>query len=558
MSTNRDGKGSILMKLIIAILAVVMIVVILVPGDIWSEEQKNMMNSRLNMISLWEAVYFYKTTHDSITLDKKEIIDALKADSSLVLRKRIVSHTDQLRIALDNYLAIPIVKNLLAISQNIGSTKEDLVNNERFFQKIPEFLQESQDIQMKLTTYESGFDFGDYVSAVKGLDSLYQLRRELADYTLQNAARRTNDLATRVQQKLPNIDFAKISADWNPLNARIAKFMNDVRASELRAVTSVSDRVEDFLGSINDGFNNLKKENINANIQKTGEAVAGFGSIYQKFLEDFLVTEKYAQYKLSETDSLLLNISEANFYTPQGLEYNIETRDTLGVWVEDPTLLPELQEKVLPLVEEIRQMDFIKAYQAYDSNLDSLKHYYLEVKNAYRKNSEVFIKTKELDLEIENIKSSTAFDSYKKLQKFIDKVPNNKSFSEVKELVNDALVSVGSFKQIYGERIFGNLDSIHVKIINELKDFNTIIAEIRKNTYTFDNYISDLDQSMSQIKSVNASAILPPLEKAETGLSDAFLFASDGMERTVYGIFSTKIMNEGKVYGKTGRKSWEE
>ena len=144
------------------------------------------------------------------------------------------------------------------------------------------------------------------------------------------------------------------------------------------------------------------------------------------------------------------------------------------------------------------------------------------------------------------------------MQKFIDKVPNNKSFSEVKELVNDALVSVGSFKQIYGERIFGNLDSIHVKIINELKDFNTIIAEIRKNTYTFDNYISDLDQSMSQIKSVNASAILPPLEKAETGLSDAFLFASDGMERTVYGIFSTKIMNEGKVYGKTGRKSWEE
>jgi hypothetical protein len=558
MSTNIDGKGSIAMKLLILVLAVVMVMIILIPGEIWSDEEQRMDNSRMNMVTLWEAYRFYSTTHDSMSYDKADIIQALQDDSSLVLRQRIVTHTEQLRTAVDGYLELPVVKNLLAISQNIKSTKEDLINNERFFVKVPEYQQESQDLLMKLTVYESGIELGAYITAVKGLDSLYQLRRDLADYTLQDGARRSFELSARVQANLPQVDVAKIAANWAPLNARIAKFMLAVRGSELRAVTSISDRVEDFLAAINDGFTNLQKVSLQNAIQETGNASANFETIYKAFLEDFLVTGKYAQYKLSETDSLLLHISEKNFVTPAGLEYRVELRDTLGIWVEDPTLVAELSEKVMPVVEEINQMDFLNAFRTYNAQLDSLKKFYMEVKASYRKNSEVFIKTKEMDAEIANLHGTTAFEAYTDLNNFVTRVPNNTSFSDIKDMVDDGLLAVGSFRQIYGEKIFGNLDSTHATIINELNNFNDLVSGIRRNTFSFDNHIVDLEQTMGQIKAVNSAAILPGLEKAEQSLQDAYLLASDGVEETRYGIFKTKIQNEGKVYGKTARKSWED
>ena len=48
------------------------------------------------------------------------------------------------------------------------------------------------------------------------------------------------------------------------------------------------------------------------------------------------------------------------------------------------------------------------------------------------------------------------------------------------------------------------------------------------------------------------------LAQEEHKLQDLFLFASEGKDESVYGIFSTNIVNQGKMYGRTGEKSWEE
>ena len=47
-------------------------------------------------------------------------------------------------------------------------------------------------------------------------------------------------------------------------------------------------------------------------------------------------------------------------------------------------------------------------------------------------------------------------------------------------------------------------------------------------------------------------------ELIKRGIDNFRLIKTEGKEIPVYGVFKTKIINNGKVYGKTGRKSWEE
>jgi hypothetical protein len=48
------------------------------------------------------------------------------------------------------------------------------------------------------------------------------------------------------------------------------------------------------------------------------------------------------------------------------------------------------------------------------------------------------------------------------------------------------------------------------------------------------------------------------LAAIEQDLQELFFFATEGKEESVYGVFNTKIVNHGKMYGRTGEKSWEE
>ena len=48
-----EGKGSIILKIVIALLVVAMVIVVILPGKIWEEEDRIKESSRSNMSTLF-------------------------------------------------------------------------------------------------------------------------------------------------------------------------------------------------------------------------------------------------------------------------------------------------------------------------------------------------------------------------------------------------------------------------------------------------------------------------------------------------------------------------
>jgi hypothetical protein len=168
------------------------------------------------------------------------------------------------------------------------------------------------------------------------------------------------------------------------------------------------------------------------------------------------------------------------------------------------------------------------------------------------------IKSKELEAAIEELPESAAYDAYLKEKSYVQLVPMSDSYSAIKEEVESALISTGAFKQIYSDNFFGTLDTIHIEIINQMNEYNELLSEIRRNEYSFETHINALSTALEQIKSVPKESVLSELQDIEQNLKDLYLFASEGKEQSVYGVFNTRIVNYGKIFGSTGQKSWEE
>jgi hypothetical protein len=561
-----QGKGSIVLKLLILILVVVLILAINLPGEIWTQEESLMSSNQRNMSSIYEAHRHYYSNNAQYTTDISELTHVIENDSALILRQDIVNHTLTLRDAMEEFLNIPVIYSLNQISSNIKNIEEDFDTNERYFKsQDPEILEKkifetSQELKLQLSTFRSGVEYENYRSVVANLDSLWQLRRNLTDYSLQSAARRATSLSQVISQNIQNIDFKSMETVWSPLSNRLTSFLNTVNSVEkLKTLTTIADRVADFQDEISSGFKAVNSLQPSRSYQAAQDATAQIEQVYQTFLADFLVTESFAQYSLSETDSLLINLSEDNFFSPRDRQpYIVTFEDTAGLTVEDPTLLAELKDMATKEAESAKQLPIIQSFSEYEEGLDSLQQFYMMVKKQYRRNLDITIKTKELDDVIDKTKEVLAYESYSKLKAFAEEVPSSNSYSQIKAKSEDALVSVGSFIQIYENNIFGNLDTVHIKIVDHLNEFNQILSKIRRNRYSFDWAIDNLSSSLTKIKSIPTETVIPSLKKIEENLKVVFLFASEGKEIPVYGVFKTKIVNNGKVYGTTGRKSWEE
>ena len=255
----------------------------------------------------------------------------------------------------------------------------------------------------------------------------------------------------------------------------------------------------------------------------------------------------------------VINISERNFYTPRDhLQYVFSNNDSAGIRIEDPVLLDELKTQTLNSVNNLKQVPFFAAFENYQNKIDSLKTYYQVIRTNYRRNFDVTITAKEIDAIVEKIPTSGAFEAYLKMKSFVDVVPQSNSYSEIKDEIEASLISVGTFRQIYEDNFFGNLDTIHVELIDDLNNFNEILSKIRRNRFSLDDNINQLNTALSQIKSVSKESVLPILQQVEENLTSAFFFASEGKEEPVYGLFATRVVNHGKIYGTTGIKSWEE
>jgi len=551
-----EGKGSIILKIVIALLVVAMVIVVILPGKIWEEEDRIKESSRSNMSTLFEAHRYYFGLKGVYTNNEDELILTVQNDSALLKRQIIVNHTDRIKYAMEKFLADPVIKSLNKISSNLKNIEDDLNTNKRFFRTIEEIDQEAEELKMQISSLRSGLQFEKYFLAATDLDSMWQLRHDLTDYSLQSAARLASSFSADITRDLPAINFSAMYQIWQPLNARVSGLMEDVEGSKLKSVTSVADRVADFQRDAEDGFSYFLSNVSGSSYSESSEDLA---NVYREFLSDFLITEEFAQYTLSEKDSLLINISERSFYTPRDrLQYIVNTEDSSGIRVEDPTLLTELKLMSENSVNSLKQLPFMAAFENYQNQIDSLLRFYPEIKAKYRRNIEVTIKTKEIEAVLDEVPTGAAFSAYLKIKSYVDAIPQSDSYSEIKDKTESALVSTGAFIQIYGDNFFGNLDSVHVDLIKELNKFNELLSKIRRNKFSLDYHIEQLNAALSQVKSVPKESVLPTLQQVQEDLTTIYFFASEGKEKSVYGLFATTVINYGKIYSTIGQKSWEE
>lgn len=558
--SNTQAQGSIFLKILVVVATLILIAVILIPGQIWENEEKIKSETLSDIESLYEAQRYYFKLNQDYTTDINALLMTTQNDSSLKAKKQIVDYTTKLKTAIDGFLEQQIIKSLVKISQNINNIVTDFENNTIYFAKFENIKTKAEDLNFKVLVMKEGVEQESYSMMAKSLDSLLNLRRDLTDYQLQVAARHSHSLTASIVSKLPEINFAAIAEYWQPLDIELTDLMLEINSTVLKTRTSIADRVADFQQSISSGFRTLEQSDLSNEISNSNIASGQVNSVYEDFLSDYLTTEKFVQYSLTDADSRLLNLSENNFYAPiNNKPYSFQFMDTLGLVVEDPTLLDEIKEQAMSQVETIKNLPFFETYKTYLNVLDSLNTYATEVKIKYRRNAEVHFKTKDIDAEINNLKTTSTLSSYESLYKFVSEVPSSNSYSEIKAMVENTLLGIGLFKQIAETQIFGKLDTVHLELIGEMDDFNELLSGIRKNTHSFDNHKTLIYEALTQIKSNSSGAnLVETLAKTELVLQDLFLFASEGKDESVYGIFSTKIINQGKMYGRTGEKSWEE
>ncbi len=561
MATNA-GSGSALFKVFIGLLVILLIFIIKIPNSIWEDEKAEQERSHFDMTSIYESEKLYHRLTNKYTTDGQELLKVIKQDSSLHQTEQLVKYTQDLRKSINNFISNELVATYLSIDQTIQAIISDLVTNERYFKINKEILTTADELRVKLSIFHSDVNYPNYSALVASLDSLYQLQRDMTDYSLQTAASKSASLTEHINSFISNNEIEQLSDEWTIVSKQLKEFRVAVKDDpDISKNTSVSDRLKDFIKKVDDKINQVKEFNSLDNINSAIADTDRLNNLYQTFLADFLITSKFGMYRLSPEDSMVLYISEENLSCPvSGEGYVLMVApDSSDVKVESPLLVKEIKEKLMPLAEQISSLDFIPHYLEYKDSLDSILEKGKFIKSVIRRDLNITIKNKEIE-EVNNkyYKGSehTAADN---LVKFVEAVRSSNSFSDLKQNIENARNAVGIFKQVYDGQVFANIDSLSRDIKDHLTEYNQILDEKRrlpKEVQKFNLEAIGLDQISEKIKQMSPSTNVDNLSVLQSNLEETLLYASQGESIRVYGIFKKSLQNFGYIYKNS--KSWEE
>jgi len=558
--SNTEGKGSIYLKILIFILFLLMVAVILIPGKIWQSEETENAQSRMNMISLYEAEKFYHRLTKEYTSEPSVLLARIHEDSTLLIQKQIVNFTTEIKITLDNFLAVPYVNSILVIDQNILQIIDDLKANKRFFVKNEELNNSSEELQLNLANLRNNISYQNFSKAAAYLDSLRQLRRDMSDYTLQTISARSKAVCDSMSKICDKVEYKQYEETWAPLAVKIQNFARVVDHSELSGQTSVADRILDFQDNVTKAFAVIGSVSHDENLQQSKEFHIKFEDIYKKFLASFSVTSRSAMYKLSLSDSLVLHLTETNFTSPvNGETYKlIISKDSSSIKVEDPVMLTELQNKVKPAAGEIQKFPFLSLLQTYLDSVESINKKSLSLKEQIKRNTDIFIKTKEVEALKNSYSGIQIVQAKADLENFINISENSLSYSDLQAAITAALEAVKIFQQAYEVKVFGKLDSLHMDYQKTLNAFDEELLKIKKlpaGTSNFDKNQVNLDNELLKVKNLEFSSLSGQLSMAREAFEEAYLFSKEGKDISVYGIFTREWKNLGFI--ERDQKSWE-
>lgn len=556
-----EGRGSILLKLAIIILIAALVAVIVIPGRIWDKEAREEKIAHENMMSIYESEKFFNRKTGNYTTDPSELISVVRQDSNILQQQQLVNYTRKLSDQLGSYLDNDYIALIMKINKNIDNIIVDIESNKRNFKTIEAIDNEADELKLKLAELNNSTDYPNYVSTADYLDSLSQLKGNIQEYTLQNAALLGKNITDTVNTMAGKIKLSNLENQWPPLSERMDEFIRSILYSELVTQTSVGDRIKDFKNNADRAFREIKNLDINSNLQEAKSINQEISALYDEFLKDFIVTSKNALSRLSLEDSLILHLTEDNFYSPVTNEmYKIIIMDdSSAVKVESPVLLDEVKQTAVPIANRIEQMPFLPKFAAYFDTLAYIKDKAYQTRRAIRKNTDIFIKYKEVEELINQFATISVSLAYEQLNTFKNNAEPTESYSDLSLYIKDALNGVRIFSQAYSKNFFGNLDSLNNDLVVLLEQYNELLGKVRRlprGVENFEQDIETLNALLNQIKEVRSDALLTNLNETEAELGDLLLFTEEGKKKTVYGIFKRRIKNFGYIYKDV--KSWEE
>lgn len=558
--SDKSGKGSILFKLLIIVFAAGLIAVILIPGEIWKQEAYEKTTAQNNISSIYEALRFYHRITNKYTTDPQEILSVVRSDSSILLQQKVVNHTRQLTKLIDAYLDNRYISSLNKINENINFIILDLEENRYNFETVGDyFVNESEAILDELRSFKMSIQFDKFSQASAYIDSLLDLRRDLSDFSLQAGTLKAAVITDTLKSLIQEVDINSLRSSWQPVSQRSDEFITRMRRSEaLSELSSVGDRVKDFREKVVSSFDQIATLNIQENITYVNKLNDELHNLYDVFLRDFIATSKPALYKLSVSDSLVIHLTEENFYSPvTGEMYKIILlEDSSSIKVESPVLVTELSNKVKPIADEISKLPILPTFSALLDTMEQIKNKAQDTRKALRKNTDIFIKFKEIEEIVGNFSNIYIGSAYNDFKNFVTVIPTDESYSEIKFQIESAFNGGRLFYDAYQKQDFGKLDSLQRDLKIAMEEFNRLLDEVKrlpKGIEKYDTEFTMLDQLVTQIKSLK---VLTELEQINKDLEKVLVFAAEGSDQRVYGIFSKHIKNMGYIY--KDKKSWEE
>lgn len=558
--TSNPEKGSFVFKILIVLFVVILVLIIKIPDSIWHEEENEKSQSQFNMSSIYQAERQFQRLTQKFTTDKNLLLSELKKDSTLYNTQKLVKYTQQLKNTINKYLSNNLSNSLLTADQTIQTIIQDLSTNERYFKSDKQILNRADELRVKLSIFSSTINFPNYSKCAAYLDSLYQLRRDLSDYTLQTAAAHATDLTSNINLHVRGIELESFISEWTEVSSSLDEFRLQLKKSAISKNTSVGDRLKEFVSKVDGVINVLKSINLSEETNAISDINEGLNGIYQFYLNDFIITGKHGQYRLTLEDSMVLYISEENFLSPvSGKPYLIQINDdSSDVKIESPVLVEELLQQVKPIADELAKLEFISYYKEYSDSLQSVFQKSSDIRSKIR-SLEITVKNKEIEEKVNKYNSSSEYMAAKNIREFIDLAGKSKSYSVLKEYTEKARNAVGIFEQIYSQQLFGNIDTLQADIKADLDEYNQILSEIKRLPKEIENFSEEtirLNKIILKLKQKSATNSDENLNALKLKLEESLLFVSTGTTQRVFGIFEKAIENFGYVYHNS--KSWEE
>jgi competence protein ComGC len=559
----KGPKGSILLELLIILLALLLVAVILIPNKIWKEEESITKTSRNNMIAIYEAERFYYQKNGSYTDSLTKLLNFVHSDSGLQQRQTLVSLTRSFLQVVDNILDISSVNNISKVSLALYEINGDLVGNERYFRRDPEILKASEEILQELAKFDSSMMFPNFTKTKLYVDSLRHLRESVSDFPLQNGIQKAINFVDSINIYFGNIEREALDTYWKNEYVKISKFISDIRNTDISKVSSVPDRVRKFIDQISSNLNALQNANETKDVQGLDAEKQNLTELHQKFLapEYFFLTKRYALNSLNETDSILIEFNQNNFYGPDSKKpYIIDT--TGGHFtVESPNLLDVFHARFLESVKPIENLPFY----AEVNNLDSVYAKTLtrlnDNKTLLRRETDLLLGIKEISAEMQEPTQSKFYGYTKRVEDFLALLQNEKKLSVLKPQIEEVLNPMDTLAAHVQDKNMADLEKQIKYFDDKLKQLDSLIAGTRLSSRIRNKIQSNAEvfqpafEILTQIKNNLDPAYATALRDASKSLEKNLLNALEGETESVYVIFRKKHINHGYIFD--GEKSWE-